>query len=98
MPSPFVSHSASAASALERAGPARAIRNTKGASRRITLKLTQPAYRWLRPSSIFHQVVDHRRIGQGRGVAQAPELVLGDLAQDAAHDLARAGLGQAWGP
>src|SRR4051794_34378648 len=32
---------------------------------------------------VLHQIVDHRRIGQGRGVAQIAVLVLGDLAQDA---------------
>ena len=37
-------------------------------------------------------------IGEGRGVAEVAEIVLGDLAQDAAHDLARAGLGQAGRP
>ena len=43
---------------------------------------------------IAHQVVDHRRIGQRRGVAEVGEIVLGDLAQDPAHDLAGAGLRQ----
>src|SRR6516162_5606928 len=33
------------------------------------------------------EIVDHSRIGQRRGVAEIGELVLGDLAQDAAHDL-----------
>ena len=42
-----------------------------------------------------HQLLHHRRIGQGRGVAERAEFVFGDLAQDAAHDLAGAGLGQA---
>ena len=36
----------------------------------------------------------HRRIGQRRGIAQAVGLVGGDLAQDAAHDLAAARLRQ----
>src|SRR6185312_7987243 len=44
---------------------------------------------------ILDEVVDHGRIGQRRGVAQAARLVLGDLAQDAAHDLAGACLWQA---
>src|SRR4051794_19127270 len=39
---------------------------------------------------VLDEVVDHAGIGQGRGVAQAARLVLGDLAQDAAHDLAGA--------
>jgi hypothetical protein len=39
-----------------------------------------------------------RRFGQRRGVAQRAEIVLGDLAQDAAHDLAGAGLRQARRP
>ena len=37
---------------------------------------------------VLDQIVDHRRIGKGRGVAQRLMLVGGDLAQDAAHDLA----------
>ena len=41
------------------------------------------------------EIVDHGGIRQGRGVAEAARLVLGDLAQDAAHDLAGAGLRQA---
>src|SRR5258708_7654730 len=32
--------------------------------------------------AVAHQIVDHRRIGQGRGVAEIAELVLRDLAQD----------------
>ncbi len=32
------------------------------------------------------QVVDHGGIGERRGVAKRAELVLGDLAQDSAHD------------
>jgi hypothetical protein len=47
---------------------------------------------------VLDQVIDDARIGQRRGVAQREEIVLGDLAQDAAHDLARAGLGQARRP
>ena len=47
---------------------------------------------------IVHQVVDHRRVGQGRGIAQLIVLVGGDLAQDAAHDLARARFRQRWRP
>src|SRR5579871_352636 len=43
--------------------------------------------------AVLHEVVDHGGIGQGRGVAERARLVLGDLAQDAAHDLAGAGLG-----
>ncbi|MCY1420576.1 hypothetical protein D9M71_362030 [compost metagenome] len=34
------------------------------------------------------QALDHARIGQGRGIAEAVELVAGDLAQNAPHDLA----------
>ena len=37
------------------------------------------------------EVVHHTRIGQGRGVAQSLGLAGGELAQDATHDLARAG-------
>src|SRR5438309_11606952 len=35
---------------------------------------------------------DHRRVGEGRGVAERP--VLGHVAEQAPHDLARTGLGQ----
>src|SRR5215472_9086533 len=45
---------------------------------------------------VVDQVVDHRGIGQCRGVAEIAVFVLGDLAQDTAHDLARAGLWQTW--
>src|SRR5215468_6776247 len=48
--------------------------------------------------AVLHQIVDHRRIGQRRGVAEIAEIVLGDLAQDAAHDLARPRLGQTGRP
>src|SRR5688500_15078535 len=43
------------------------------------------------------QGVDQARVGERRRVAERPIIVLGDLAQDAPHDLARAGLGQAGG-
>src|SRR5437660_4620569 len=43
---------------------------------------------------VLHQVIDHAGISERRGVAERAVIVLGDLAQDAAHDLARAGLGQ----
>src|SRR5690348_15691192 len=42
--------------------------------------------------AVRDQVVDNSRIGKRRGVAQRAEVVLGDFAQDAAHDLAGAGL------
>ena len=45
--------------------------------------------------AVLDEIVDHRRIGQRRGVAEVGEIVLGDLAQDAPHDLAGAGLRQA---
>src|ERR1019366_1755271 len=45
--------------------------------------------------AMLDQIVDHGGIRQRRGIAEASRLVLGDLAQDAAHDLAGAGLGQA---
>src|SRR6201991_3178402 len=41
-----------------------------------------------------HQILYHGRIRQGRSIAEAARFVLGDLAQDAAHDLAGAGLRQ----
>ncbi len=44
--------------------------------------------------AVADQVVDDRRIGQSRGVAERGELILGDLAQDAPHDLAGARLRQ----
>ena len=44
------------------------------------------------------QVLDHAGIGERRGIAQRAEVVRRDLAQDAAHDLAGARLGQARGP
>src|SRR5688572_9345830 len=40
------------------------------------------------------QIVDDSWIGKRRCIAERAEVVLGNLAQDAAHDLARAGLGQ----
>lgn len=43
---------------------------------------------------ILHNVLDHRRVCQRRYVAQLVVLVSGDLAQDSAHDLTRARLGQ----
>src|SRR6202048_3128892 len=42
------------------------------------------------------EIVDDGGIGQCRGIAEASRLVLGDLAQDAPHDLAGARLAQAW--
>ena len=47
---------------------------------------------------VCNQVVYYRRLGERRGVAEGAEVVLGDLAQDAAHDLARTGLRQAGRP
>src|SRR6185312_10091621 len=44
------------------------------------------------------EALHHRGIGEGGDVAELVGLVLADLAQDAAHDLARAGLGQAGRP
>src|SRR2546430_1114869 len=44
---------------------------------------------------VVDEVVDHGRIGERRGVAQRAVIVLGDLAQDAAHDLAGARFRQA---
>ena len=44
---------------------------------------------------IGDEVVDDGGIGQRRGIAEVGEIVLGDLAQNAAHDLAGTGLGQA---
>ena len=43
------------------------------------------------------QMLDHVGIGERRGVAEARYVALGDFPQDAAHDLAAAGLGQAGG-
>ena len=41
--------------------------------------------------AVADEVVDHAGVGEGRGVAEAFGFVGGDLAQDAAHDLAGAG-------
>src|SRR5215467_7609772 len=43
--------------------------------------------------AVLYQILDNGGIGERRGVAQMLEVVLGDLAQDAAHDLAGARLG-----
>ena len=43
---------------------------------------------------VLDDVVDHRRLGQRRRIAEVVDLVRGHLAQDAAHDLARPGLRQ----
>src|SRR6056297_2958753 len=45
-------------------------------------------------SALVDQILDHGWFGQGRGVAQIGVIVLGDLAQDTPHDLARSGLRQ----
>src|SRR6056297_4257084 len=47
---------------------------------------------------VLDQLVDNAGVGQCRGVAKAAIVVLGNLAQDTAHDLARTGLGQTRGP
>src|SRR5262245_42119409 len=67
-------------------------------------QLVRPLSLWPLPSRarpsvlpILHQVIHHRRVGQRRGIAERAVFVLGDLAQDAAHDLAGAGLRQAGG-
>jgi len=44
--------------------------------------------------TIVYQFIHHRGVGE---VAEVAQVILGDLAQDAAHDLAGAGLGQARG-
>ena len=45
--------------------------------------------------AVADQVGHDARLGERRGVAEIGEIVLGDLAQDPAHDLAGARLGQA---
>src|SRR3954466_4677616 len=45
--------------------------------------------------AVLDEVVHDARVGQRRGVAERAEIILGDLAQDAAHDLAGPRLGQA---
>src|SRR5690606_19373880 len=47
--------------------------------------------------SVFDQAVDHRGVGQRGSVTEIVQLVAGNLAQDAAHDLAGAGLRQSAG-
>src|SRR5262249_38738351 len=44
------------------------------------------------------EVGDHARVGKRCRVAEVGDVAFGDLAQDAAHDLAGAGLRQAGGP
>src|SRR3954470_18854802 len=44
--------------------------------------------------AVIDEIVDHARICEGGGVTKAAELVFGNLAQDAPHDLARTSLGQ----
>src|SRR6476646_9941127 len=44
--------------------------------------------------AVLDEIVDHGGIGQRRRVAEAAGLILRDLAQDAAHDFAGAGLRQ----
>jgi len=51
-----------------------------------------PPSRLLVGLALIDEIVDHARIREGGGVTKAAELVLGNLAQDAAHDLPRAGL------
>ena len=43
---------------------------------------------------IFDQALNYRRIDERRSFAKRAKLVLGDLAQDPAHNLSRAGFGQ----
>src|SRR5262252_11011233 len=43
--------------------------------------------------AVLNEIVDHVRIGKRRGVAKIGKVVLGDLAQYAAHDLPRPRLG-----
>src|SRR5882762_8849452 len=48
--------------------------------------------------AVVDEIIDDGRVGEGRDIAQLVVLVGGDLAQDAAHDLAGAGLRQVRGP
>ena len=48
--------------------------------------------------AVADQILHNTGVGQGRGIAQAIQLIAGNLAQDAAHDLARAGFWQARRP
>src|SRR5690606_24380538 len=48
--------------------------------------------------AVLDEVADHAGVGEGRDVAEVARVVLGDLAQDAAHALARPGLRHARGP
>src|SRR5215471_4568978 len=45
---------------------------------------------------VVDEIIDHGGVGERRGVTEVAVFVLGDLAQDAPHDLARARLRQAW--
>src|SRR5262249_30017254 len=59
--------------------------------------LRRPLRRGFGARPVFHEIVDHRRVGEGGDIAEVADVVLGHLAQDAAHDLAGAGLGQTRG-
>ena len=47
---------------------------------------------------VSDEIIDYRWVGQGTGITQILQLVLGDLPQDATHDFAGAGFWQPGGP
>jgi len=63
-------------------------------SRALKLDLNRVCHAALPVLPVFDQVIDNFRLCQRRGVAEIIKAVLGDLAQDAAHDLAGASLGE----
>src|SRR5947209_10973956 len=76
----------------ERGPPTRKLAASLARSRRGA---TAPHFLYGVVAMIVHQLLHHRGVRQGSDVPQLLVLAGGDLAQDAAHDLARPRLGQA---
>jgi hypothetical protein len=57
------------------------------AERRLPQRLRSPIL------AVTDEIINDGRVSESRDVAQIREIVFGDLAQNAAHDLAGAGLG-----
>ncbi len=74
-----------------RAGRRRALKEKRGIRKRA-------APSWLTYAvcleSVLHDLVHHRRIGEGRRIAKLIDLSGGDLPQDPSHDLTRPRLGE----
>ena len=71
------------------------MRLAKTSFRQPRHSISGPGFRRPLVLPVVDKVIDHRRIGERRGVAQIAELILGDLAQNSPHDLARACFRQA---